>query len=101
MAVIEDPLQRERFRCRFPAVPLGIDHMHFQNIGPGQVTTATTATATLDNTTAFPYHIAFNNAALNVSQCASPVAAVPFVSATVSTPTGLVQTTAYGDQFTF
>jgi hypothetical protein len=38
---------------------------------------------------------------LNDSQCASPVAAVPFVSATVSTPTGLVQTTAYGDQFTF
>ncbi|MBF5001737.1 MspA family porin [Nocardia sp. BSTN01] len=80
---------------------LGLSENLDANIGPGQVTTATTATATLDNTTAFPYHIAFNNAALNVSQCASPVAAVPFVSATVSTPTGLVQTTAYGDQFTF
>ncbi|MDR7168577.1 hypothetical protein J2W56_002308 [Nocardia kruczakiae] len=80
---------------------LGLAENLDANIGPGQVTTATTATANLDNTTAFPYHIAFNNAALNVSQCASPVAAVPFVSATVSTPTGLVQTTAYGDQFTF
>ncbi|PPJ33879.1 hypothetical protein C5E45_31220 [Nocardia nova] len=80
---------------------LGLTENLNANIGPGQVTTATTATATLDNTTTFPYHIAFNNAALNVSQCASPVAAVPFVSTTVSTPTGLVQTTAYGDQFTF
>ncbi|MGW0353693.1 MspA family porin [Nocardia nova] len=80
---------------------LGLSENLDANIGPGQVTTATTATATLDNTTTFPYHIAFNNAALNVSQCASPVAAVPFVSTTVSTATGLVQTTAYGDQFTF
>jgi hypothetical protein len=43
----------------------------------------------------------FNNAALNVAQCASPVSAVPFVTATVSTVRGTVQTTAYGKQFTY
>ncbi|MGQ4601087.1 MspA family porin [Nocardia sp. R6R-6] len=70
-------------------------------LGPGQVTTATTATAPLTNNTAFPFHITFNNAALNVAQCASPVSAVPFITTTLNTAQGLVQTTAYGDQFTF
>ncbi|WP_227981292.1 MspA family porin [Nocardia spumae] len=80
---------------------LGLGEALEGNLGPGEVTTATTATATLDGNTTFPFHLAFNNAALNVSQCASPVSAVPFVSASVSTASGLVQTTAYGDQFTF
>ncbi|MGV9668946.1 MspA family porin [Nocardia niigatensis] len=43
----------------------------------------------------------FNNAAVNIAQCASPVSAVPFVTATVGTSEGVAQTTAYGDQFTF
>ncbi|WP_230329545.1 MspA family porin [Nocardia aurantiaca] len=80
---------------------LGVTEVLTAALGPGQVTTATTATAALDNNTAFPFHITFNNAALNVAQCASPVAAVPFVTTTVSTAQGVVQTTAYGDQFTF
>lgn len=80
---------------------LGLSESLTATLEPGQVTPATTATATLDDKTTFPYHITFNNAALNVSQCASPVSAVPFVSTSVSTATGLVQTTAYGDQFTF
>ncbi|MEV5650481.1 MspA family porin [Nocardia sp. NPDC052254] len=70
-------------------------------LGPGQVTTATTATVDLSDKTTFPYHLIFNNAALNVSQCASPVSAVPFVTATVSSAQGMLQTTAYGAQFTF
>ncbi len=70
-------------------------------LAPGQVTTATTATVDVSDKTTFPYHIVFNNAALNVAQCASPVSAVPFVTATVSSPQGMVQTTAYGTQFTF
>ncbi|NKY85654.1 MspA family porin [Nocardia veterana] len=80
---------------------LGLSEELSGTLQPGQVTTATTATATLDDKTTFPFHLAFNNSALNVSQCASPVAAVPFVSASVSTADGLVQTTAYGTQFSF
>ncbi|MGW4353013.1 MspA family porin [Nocardia sp. NPDC004582] len=80
---------------------LGLTEVLTATMGPGQVTTTTTATAALDSATVFPYQITFNNAALNVAQCASPVSAVPFVTATVSTAQGVVQTTAYGDQFTF
>ncbi|MEU1426428.1 MspA family porin [Nocardia sp. NPDC005746] len=80
---------------------LGVTEVLTATMGPGQVTTATTATAALDSATEWPYQIAFNNAALNVAQCASPVSAVPFVTTTVATPRGVVQTTAYGDQFTF
>ncbi|WP_308188318.1 MspA family porin [Nocardia australiensis] len=80
---------------------LGLTENLGVTLAPGEVTTATTATVNLDSATVFPFHIAFNNTALNVSQCASPVAAVPFVTASVSTTEGLVQTTAYGDQFTF
>ncbi|MFJ9369722.1 MspA family porin [Nocardia sp. NPDC101769] len=80
---------------------LGVGEGVFGNLGPGQVTVARTETARLDATTTFPHHIRFNNAALHIGQCASPVSAVPFVTATVSTAEGLAQTTAYGDQFTF
>ncbi|MEV6097007.1 MspA family porin [Nocardia sp. NPDC051981] len=80
---------------------LGVGEGVFANLGPGQVTVARTETARLDTGTTYPYRIAFNNAALNIAQCASPVSAVPFVTTTVSTPEGLAQTTAYGDQFTF
>ncbi|MFE3226251.1 MspA family porin [Nocardia sp. NPDC059228] len=80
---------------------LGVGEGVFGNLGPGQVTVVTTETARLDASTTFPYRIAFNNAALNIAQCASPVSAVPFVTTTVSTAEGLAQTTAYGDQFTF
>ncbi|MGW4124143.1 MspA family porin [Nocardia sp. NPDC004711] len=80
---------------------LGVGEGVFGNLGPGHVTIARTETARLDAATAFPRRIAFDNAALNVAQCASPVSAVPFVTATVSTAQGLAQTTAYGDQFTF
>ncbi|WP_458685704.1 MspA family porin [Nocardia tengchongensis] len=80
---------------------LGLTEVLTATLGPGQVSTATTATAELDSSTEFPYQIMFNNAALNVAQCASPVSAVPFVTATVATAKGVVQTTAYGDQFTF
>ncbi|WP_419150563.1 MspA family porin [Nocardia vinacea] len=58
-------------------------------------------TANLDEKTVFPYHFIFNNAALNVGQCASPVSAVPFITASVGTPVGIAQTTAYGSQFIF
>ncbi|MFE3002891.1 MspA family porin [Nocardia sp. NPDC059246] len=80
---------------------LGMGAGVFPNLGPGQVTIARTETARLNAATTFPHRIAFDNAALNVAQCASPVSAVPFVTATVSTAQGLAQTTAYGDQFTF
>ncbi|MFE4456272.1 MspA family porin [Nocardia tengchongensis] len=80
---------------------LGVAEGVFANLGPGQVTVARTETARLGATTTFPLRIAFNNAALNIAQCASPVSAVPFVTTTVSTAVGLAQTTAYGDQFTF
>ncbi|MGW5106664.1 MspA family porin [Nocardia sp. NPDC004123] len=80
---------------------LGVGEGVFANLGPGQVTIARTETARLDATTTFPHRIAFNNAALNIAQCASPVSAVPFITTTVSTAERLVQTTAYGDQFTF
>ena len=68
---------------------------------PGQVTSATTAVAALTDKTEYPFHLTVGNAALNIAQCASPVGAVPFVTTSVSTPHGMVQTTAYGDQFTF
>ncbi|MEV6138131.1 MspA family porin [Nocardia sp. NPDC051990] len=80
---------------------LGATEVVVPTLGPGQVTTATTPTVALDGNTVFPYHITFNNAALNVAQCASPVSAVPFATSTVSTAHTVVQTTAYGDQFTF
>ncbi|WP_433665713.1 MspA family porin [Nocardia sp. CA-136227] len=80
---------------------LGVTEVLTATMGPGQVTTATTATAALDSGTMFPFQIMFNNAALNVAQCASPVSAVPFVTTTVSTAQGVIQTTGYGDQFTF
>ncbi|MFE7799513.1 MspA family porin [Nocardia sp. NPDC057440] len=80
---------------------LGLTEVIEATLAPGQITTVTTVTANLDDRTVFPYHFIFNNAALNVGQCASPVSAVPFITATVSTAVGTVQTTAYGSQFTF
>ncbi|MFQ6328594.1 MspA family porin [Nocardia sp. CWNU-33] len=80
---------------------LGLTEILEATLAPGQITTVTTVTADLDDKTVFPYHFIFNNAALNVGQCASPVSAVPFITATVSTAVGTVQTTAYGSQFTF
>lgn len=68
---------------------------------PGQVTTLTTATATLDSTTSFPYRIAHQRTPLNVARCASPVTAVPFVTASVATTDGFLQNSAYGNQFAF
>ncbi|MFI7668693.1 MspA family porin [Nocardia sp. NPDC049526] len=80
---------------------LGLTQVLEATLAPGQITTVTTVTTDLDNQTVFPYHFIFNNAALNVGQCASPVSAVPFITATVSTAVETVQTTAYGRQFTF
>ncbi|MFQ6398770.1 MspA family porin [Nocardia sp. KC 131] len=80
---------------------LGLTEVLEATLAPGQITTVTTVTANLDDRTAFPYHFIFNNAALNVGQCAAPVSAVPFITATVSTAVGTVQTSAYGSQFTF
>ncbi|MEV6333474.1 MspA family porin [Nocardia vinacea] len=80
---------------------LGLTEVLEATLAPGQITTVTTVTTNLDNKTVFPYHFIFNNAALNVGQCASPVSAVPFVTATVSTAVETVQTSAYGSQFTF
>ncbi|WP_433601151.1 MspA family porin [Nocardia sp. CA-135953] len=80
---------------------LGLTEVLEATLAPGQITTVTTVTTNLDNKTVFPYHFIFNNAALNVGQCASPVSAVPFVTATVSTALETVQTSAYGTQFTF
>jgi hypothetical protein len=80
---------------------LGLTEVLEATLAPGQITTVTTVTADLDDRTVFPYHFIFNNAALNVGQCAAPVSAVPFITATVSTAVGTVQTTAYGSQFTF
>lgn len=80
---------------------LGLAEVLEATLAPGQITTVTTATTPLDDRTAFPYHFIFNNAALNVGQCASPVSAVPFITATVSTAVGTVQTSAYGSQFIF
>ncbi|MCX4096164.1 MspA family porin [Nocardia sp. alder85J] len=80
---------------------LGLTEILAATLAPGQVTAATTATVNLDDKTQFPYHITFNNAALNVSQCVSSVSAVPFVTVTVGNAQGTVQTTAYGDQFVF
>ncbi|WP_431966882.1 MspA family porin [Nocardia sp. bgisy134] len=80
---------------------LGLAEVLEATLAPGQITTVTTVTTNLDNKTVFPYHFIFNNAALNVGQCASPVSAVPFITATVSTAVGTVQTSAYGSQFIF
>ncbi|MGY4099686.1 MspA family porin [Nocardia sp. R16R-3T] len=80
---------------------LGVTEVLEATLAPGQITTVTTVTSNLDEKTAFPYHFIFNNAALNIGQCASPVSAVPFITASVGTPVGTVQTTAYGRQFTF
>ncbi|WSF90769.1 MspA family porin [Nocardia vinacea] len=80
---------------------LGLTELLEATLAPGQITTVTTVTANLDEKTVFPYHFIFNNAALNVGQCASPVSAVPFITASVGTPVGIAQTTAYGSQFIF
>ena len=80
---------------------LGVSQLLEGTLAPGQVSTVQTTTSALDDKTAFPYHISFNNAPLNIAQCASPVSAVPYVSATISTASGTVQTTGYGQQFTF
>ncbi|MEV4234807.1 MspA family porin [Nocardia sp. NPDC049737] len=80
---------------------LGLAEVLEATLAPGQITTVTTVTANLDDKTVFPYHFIFNNAALNVGQCASPVSAVPFITASVGTPVGITQTTAYGSQFVF
>ncbi|MQY29407.1 MspA family porin [Nocardia aurantia] len=80
---------------------LGLTEDLMVTLAPGQVTVATSVTANLDDKTTFPYHITFNNSALNVAQCVTPVSAVPFVTTTVSNSQGTVQTTAYSDQFVF
>ncbi|GAB2451853.1 MspA family porin [Nocardia tengchongensis] len=80
---------------------LGLSEVLAADLGPGQITKATTATARLDTHTTFPYRIRFSDTSLTVAQCASPVSAVPFVTVTVTTARGMAQTTAYGDQFTF
>lgn len=80
---------------------LGLTESLTATLIPGQVTTVTTATATLDPATSFPYHLAHQRTPLNIARCASPVSAVPFTTASVNTPDGFLQNTAYGNQFIF
>jgi hypothetical protein len=68
---------------------------------PGQVTAVIAANVPLGATSRFPYRMAFDQAAINVSQCITPGSAVPYVTASITTDSVTVQTTAYGDQFMF
>lgn len=68
---------------------------------PGQVTTVTIINAPLGANTVSPYQVEHNATALNLSQCGGRASAVPFVSATLSSNSGTLETTAYGRQFDF
>lgn len=68
---------------------------------PGQETVLVASTASLSSSSSYPFHLAVDGAPINVSACLSPASAVPFVTASLTTTSGNVQTTAYGKQFTF
>ncbi|WP_018178406.1 MspA family porin [Jongsikchunia kroppenstedtii] len=68
---------------------------------PGQVTTATIINTSLGSGISSPYQVAHNGTALNLSQCGGRASAVPFVTATLNSNSGTLQTTAYGTQFDF
>ncbi|MCM6771901.1 MspA family porin [Nocardia sp. CDC159] len=83
------------------SVGAGVSESLSITLTPGQVAPMALASAPMNSRSEFPYSVTVNHAALDVGQCMSPVSAVPFVSASVTTATGTVQTAAYGDQFTF
>jgi len=68
---------------------------------PGQVTTATIINTPLGGSISSPYQVAHSGTALNLSQCGGRASAVPFVTATLNSNSGTLQTTAYGKQFDF
>ncbi|WP_040795917.1 MspA family porin [Nocardia higoensis] len=70
-------------------------------LAPGTVTALPVGTATLDAESTFPFVFAHTSTPLHVNGCLSPASAMPFISVRAETYGGTVQTTGYGDAFTF
>ncbi len=71
------------------------------SINPGSVTAAVIAEADLDEDSSFPFTFAHSNTALNINGCLTPASAMPFITVRADASNGIVQTTGYGQQFTF
>ncbi|WP_433685490.1 MspA family porin [Nocardia sp. CA-119907] len=70
-------------------------------LAPGAVTAVVIGAASLDQDATFPYTFGHTNTPLNVSACASPASAMPFVTVRADGTSGTAQTTGYGTQFVF
>ncbi|WP_018178405.1 MspA family porin [Jongsikchunia kroppenstedtii] len=70
-------------------------------LAPGEVTAVKVIDATLGDHATSPYQVEHAATALNLSQCGGRASAVPFVTATLNSDAGTLQTTAYGKQFDF
>ncbi|MET8876568.1 MspA family porin [Nocardia sp. NPDC004604] len=70
-------------------------------LAPGAVTAVVIGAASLDPDATFPYTFGHTNTPLNVSACASPASAMPFVTVRADGASGTAQTTGYGTQFVF
>lgn len=70
-------------------------------LAPGTVTAVPIGAAALDAESTFPFTFAHTTTPLHVNGCLGPASAMPFVSVRMETTGSTVQTTGYGDSFTF
>jgi len=70
-------------------------------LAPGTVTAMPVGAAVLDAESTFPFTFAHTSTPLHVNGCLSPASAMPFISVRAETTGSTVQTTGYGDAFTF
>ncbi|MGV9584218.1 MspA family porin [Nocardia farcinica] len=71
------------------------------SLAPGTVTAVPIGVAELDEESTFPFTFAHANTPLHVNGCLSPASAMPFITVRADTPGSTLQTTGYGDPFTF
>lgn len=70
-------------------------------LAPGAVTALPIGAAVLDGLTTFPYTFAHTTMPLHINGCLAQASAMPFITVRAHTFGSTVQTTGYGDSFTF
>lgn len=70
-------------------------------LAPGTVTALPIGAAVLDGLSTFPYTFAHTTMPLHINGCLAQASAMPFITVRAHTFGSTVQTTGYGDSFTF
>ncbi|WP_067855815.1 MspA family porin [Nocardia shimofusensis] len=70
-------------------------------LAPGTVVAMPIGAAELDEESTFPYTFAHSSMPLHVNGCLFPASAMPFITVRADTTGSTVQTTGYGEAFTF